>query len=229
MGAHAAAPPIDTAFDFRIDTPPGEDPDTHSPTLRRYHQFLWSKPLPDGTPFDLTTEHLGRYLQHSSALGDFALSSDSVIPSYRTWQRMAHITSQVPAALLDEFQAVGYSIGGMMVFPAYRRPGTLTINQARGTLAAIGDRMDLTLDCIRAHYAGGTSPLAPTLANYAGFFALFVSLDGYVRFFDLENLIGGRTLRHRHHPGRCPHRLPAPPLGMGREPAAGKCGRVPRL
>ena len=27
---------IDTAFDFRRDTPPGKDPDSHSPTLRRY-------------------------------------------------------------------------------------------------------------------------------------------------------------------------------------------------
>lgn len=36
---------IDTAFDFRTDTPPGRDPDSHSPTLRRYHQLLWSKPL----------------------------------------------------------------------------------------------------------------------------------------------------------------------------------------
>lgn len=35
---------IDTAFDFRTDTAPGKDPDSHSPTLRRYHQLLWSKP-----------------------------------------------------------------------------------------------------------------------------------------------------------------------------------------
>jgi hypothetical protein len=27
---------IDISFDFRSDTPPGKDPDTHSPTLRRY-------------------------------------------------------------------------------------------------------------------------------------------------------------------------------------------------
>ena len=44
---------IDTTFDFRTDTPPGRDPDSHSPTLRRYHQLLWSKPLPSGVLFEL--------------------------------------------------------------------------------------------------------------------------------------------------------------------------------
>lgn len=31
---------IDTTFDFRSETPPGKDADSHSPTLRRYHQLL---------------------------------------------------------------------------------------------------------------------------------------------------------------------------------------------
>ena len=44
---------IDITFDFRSDTPPGKDPDARSPTLRRYHQLLWSKPLPSGAPFEL--------------------------------------------------------------------------------------------------------------------------------------------------------------------------------
>ena len=38
---------IDITFDFRTDTPTGTDPDALSPTLRSYHKFLWSKPLPD--------------------------------------------------------------------------------------------------------------------------------------------------------------------------------------
>ena len=44
---------IDITFDFRTDTPPGKDPDARSPTLRRYHKLLWSKPLPNGMMFDL--------------------------------------------------------------------------------------------------------------------------------------------------------------------------------
>lgn len=44
---------IDVTFDFRSDTPPGMDPDARSPTLRRYHRLLWSKPLPSGRAFEL--------------------------------------------------------------------------------------------------------------------------------------------------------------------------------
>ena len=40
---------IDTSFDFRVDVG-GKDPDSHSPTLRRYHKRLWSRPLPGGIP-----------------------------------------------------------------------------------------------------------------------------------------------------------------------------------
>ncbi len=36
---------IDTTIDVRTDAQ-GKDPDQSSPTLRRYHQLLWSKPLP---------------------------------------------------------------------------------------------------------------------------------------------------------------------------------------
>lgn len=38
---------IDPTFDFRTDSK-GKDPDSHSPTLRAYQKFLYSKPLPNG-------------------------------------------------------------------------------------------------------------------------------------------------------------------------------------
>ena len=38
---------IDVWFDCRQDAN-GKDPDQHSPTLKRYHAELWTKPLPDG-------------------------------------------------------------------------------------------------------------------------------------------------------------------------------------
>ena len=38
---------IDTRFDFRTDSN-GKDPDSHSPTLRSYQRYLYSKPLPNG-------------------------------------------------------------------------------------------------------------------------------------------------------------------------------------
>ena len=72
---------IDITFDFRSDTPPGQDPDTFSPTLRRYHQLLWSKPLPSGAPFELDVS-TPPYLHHRSELGEFWLSSDAAVPSF---------------------------------------------------------------------------------------------------------------------------------------------------
>ena len=35
-------------FDVYSDTPKGKDPDSFSPTLRKYHYILWSKCLPNG-------------------------------------------------------------------------------------------------------------------------------------------------------------------------------------
>ena len=86
MGQNKA---IDVAFDFRSDTPLGGDPDTLSPTLRRYHKLLWSKPLPSGAPFVLDDTTRGVYLHHVSGLGEFFLASDAVVPSFTREVRLA--------------------------------------------------------------------------------------------------------------------------------------------
>lgn len=65
----------------------------------------------------------------------------------------------------------------------------LTINGARGFTQKIADRFDLTLECIRRHYDGEDSPLAPTLGRYGGFFALFGGFEGYIAFFLLQDLV----------------------------------------
>jgi hypothetical protein len=150
---------IDTKFDFRTDAA-GKDPDLFSPTLRKYHHFLWSKPLPDGRPFNLNDSVLGAYLHHRSDLGEFVLSSDSVVPSYTRWKSMQHIVGLLSEEENEAFRATGYTIGGMMVFPANRIEGKQTINGARGFNRKIADRFDLTLECIRRHYLGQDSPLA---------------------------------------------------------------------
>lgn len=46
---------FDATFDFRSDTPLGNDPDACSPTLRRYHRVMWSEPLPSGALFERMT------------------------------------------------------------------------------------------------------------------------------------------------------------------------------
>jgi uncharacterized protein DUF6994 len=179
---------IDVTFDFRLDTPPGRDPDAFSPTLRRFHQILWSKPLPGGIAFTLDLDTPSS-LHHLSDLGEFWLSSDAVIPSWSRWRKMAHLIDQVPEAEREEFMRAGYTIGGMMLFPAKRVDGKQTINGARGLNGKIADRFDLTVECIRRHYLGEPSPLSETLSRYADFFRLFVDFAGYVDFFLLQDIV----------------------------------------
>jgi len=76
-----------------------------------------------------------------------------------------------------------------MVFPGNRIQGKRTINQARGCLKKISDRFDLTLECIRRHYARQSSPLGETLARYNDSFALFEDFSGYADFFLLHDLV----------------------------------------
>lgn len=167
--------PIDTGFDFRSDTPVGQDPDRWSPTLRSYHRRLWSKPLPGGTMFRLD-----------------GMSSDAVVPTYRSWagpRQLVDIVQRIDPDDLDHFQRISYSIGAMLVFPATQIGRQWTINQARGMLAGtIGDRLDLTLECIRRHYLRASSPLGDVLARYGDFFGLFGDFRGYVDFFLLDDL-----------------------------------------
>jgi len=185
---------IDTTFDFRSDTPQGKDPDAWSPTLRRYHRLLWSKQLPGGEPFGLDVTSPDSYLHHRSELGEFRLSSDSVIPSFSRARELKDIIGQIPEAETEAFLHIGYTIGGMMVFPGYQVDRKMTINQHRGCHPRIRDRFDLTLECIRRHYLDEASPLSATLARYADFFSLFGDFAGYVDFFYLRDLVDEATL-----------------------------------
>ena len=182
---------LDTSFDFRTDAG-GGDPDTRSPTLRRYHQLLWSKPLPGGARFDLDSTTRGEYLHHRSALGEFFLSSDSVIPTWAWWGgAMRPVIEQLTEAEIESLTAISSTIGGMVIFPSNRIDGKLTINGARGLLRKIADRFDLTLECIRRYYHNEDSPLGATLTRYSAFFALFEDFRGYVDFFLLQDLVDG--------------------------------------
>ena len=179
---------IDTSFDFRTDAS-GKDPDIYSPTLRQYHKRLWSKALPGGRLFDLDDTIRGAYLYHRSELGEFFLCSDSVIPTFTRWASLKHVTGVFSEDENEAFRTIGYTIGGMMVFPGNRIAGKQTINGARGFNRNIADRFDLTLECIRRHYLGRPSPLGQTLRRYSDFFALFEDFRGYVEFFMLQDLV----------------------------------------
>ena len=182
---------IDVTFNFWTDTPEDQDPDARSPTLRRYHELLWSKPLPSGANFELSATTPGAYLHHRSDLGEFVLTSDTANSSYYQVARLSHIRSQVSAAALKHYTKIMYSIGNMIVFPGRRRERKNTINQERGCNRKIGDRFDLTLECIRRNYLypKQESPLADALARYRDFFDLFHDFEGYVDFFLLNDLV----------------------------------------
>lgn len=180
---------IDTEIKMYSDTPPGKDPDSHSPTLRSYHQYLWSKPLPSGRSFDLTTTQPKSYLFHNSALGEWHLSSDSIGHTYSQWKSMAEIIDTIPPTEIGHFFDIASTIGAYIVFPARTINRQQNINMARGTKSKIRDRFDLTLECIKLHYRGEESPLSAVLARYSRFFELFGCFEGYVEFFLLQDLI----------------------------------------
>lgn len=187
---------IDTSYDMRADSS-GKDPDSHSPTLRRYHQLLWSKPLPSGAMFDLDDR-----LHHQSSLGEFWLSSDSITHTYSYWAGPAQLLDVLARTPSDEVTAaydLGCTVGAFIVFPLQAHAEGKwhwSINQARGTSARIRDRFDLTLECIRRHYQGQDHPLAENLRWYNDFFDLFGDFTGYVDFFLLNDLVSddGRSV-----------------------------------
>lgn len=165
---------IDICFDFSTDAK-GRDPDSFSPTLRRYHKLLWSKPLPNGTMFGLRDDVSGAYLYHASELGEFFLGSDAITHSYRYQKRKQWLIQQVPQEAQELFKK-GSTIGAYILFPNRRIDGKQTINQARGVNSLIDDRFDLTLECIRRYYLGIDSPLYDTILGYKSFFDLFSGL-----------------------------------------------------
>lgn len=182
-------PPIDTHFDVRTDSR-GKDPDSHSATLRGFHQLLWSKPLPSGAMFGLDDR-----LTHVSDLGEFSLSSDAITNTYRQWSRpraLVEARDQTLQQELDAFLKLGCTVGAYTVFPRRVHADEkwrLSINQARGLHPLIRDRFDLTLECIRRHYLGIDHPLVATFGWYREFFDLFGDFSGYVNFFLFQDLV----------------------------------------
>jgi len=178
---------IDTNFNFYSDAK-GGDPDTTSPTLRRYHKILWSKHLPNGNVLELRDNKNGAYLYHESEIGEFYLGSDAITHSYKNHKRKKWLTEQITTEVNELFDT-GSTIGAYIIFPNNRIDGKHTINQARGVNSLIDDRFDLTLECIRLFYSAEKSPLYDTLLRYENFFDLFGDFMGYIHFFLLDDLI----------------------------------------
>ena len=182
---------IDVNLDVRADSR-GRDPDLHSPSLRQFHKILWSKDLPSGNRLALTDQVPGTYLRAEVADRYFSLASDSAIPTFTMRKRLKPILDYFPPDDLKEFRDLSYTIGAFIVFPGDRRDGQMTINGARGFNHRISDRFDLTLECIRRHYLGQSSPLSETLSRYNDWFDLFIDFAGFVEFFLLQDFVSSR-------------------------------------
>ena len=179
---------IDINFDVYSDTPEGKDPDSFSPTLRKYHKILWSKSLPNNKEFYLNLD-TPKLLHHKSALGEFFLSSDSIGHTYSRVKKISHIIDEISHTEIDNFFSICSTIGAYIIFPAKRINNKMTINGARGVNHKIQDRFDLTLECIRRLYLNQQSPLTDVLERNANFFKLFSDFRGYVDYFLLQDLV----------------------------------------
>ena len=172
---------IDIHFDVQTDSK-GKDPDSASPTLRAYHQLLWSKPLPNGQEMKLGIE------KNCLKWGDIWFGCDSITASFLHERfPLRKIVEQKDgfAEWKKDYWHKTYTIGGSIIFPMHR----WSMNQARGCSVKICDRWDLTLECIRRFYAGEPSPLDKVFATDREFFNLFVDFKGYVDFFLLQDCV----------------------------------------
>jgi len=182
---------IDVTFDFTTDTPhfwerKGADPDALSPMLKKYHQLLWSKELPNGDVMSLEPKKPPYYLTWR----DFDFGSDSIIVGMR-YPKNQRIIDQVSEIIPDYeawyegHQRSSYTIGGMIIFPRHRN----SMNQMRGMNVIISDCWALTLECIRRFYAGEDSPLHKVMERDKEFYDLFLDFKGYVDFFLLQDCV----------------------------------------
>ena len=173
---------IDIHFDVQTDSK-GKDPDSASPTLRAYHQLLWSKPLPNGQEMKLEIE------KNCLKWGDMWFGCDSITASFLHWRfpLKEYVEQHISnfAEWKKDYWHKTYTIGGSIIFPMHR----WSMNQARGCSVKICDRWDLTLECIRRFYVGEPTPLDKALEKDRYFFNLFVDFKGYVDFFFLQDCV----------------------------------------
>ena len=181
---------LDLNYDYRKDSKCG-DPDTDSKKLYNAHKKLWGKVLPSGIMLELNVIEVqnNRLLLKNNHYMN--LSSDRMCPHF-DGKYKGRFNGWLDSEEIELLKHKVRTIGGHIVFPAHRKDG-FTINQARGVNRNIGDRFDLTLECIRLFYKQETSPLYDTFIRYKGFFDLFVGFNEYIDFFLLQDFINSQN------------------------------------
>lgn len=164
------------------------DSDRYSPTLRRYHKLLWSKQLPCGEYLNLQNAP-SNCLKATVGDNTFILSSDRAVASFTRNKTVRQFINEIDSDAITQFKALTDTIGGIVMWPANKIGGKMTINGQRGFSRKISDRLDLTIECVRLYYLGLQSPLYDTFARYDDFFNLFVDFKGYINFFLLNDYV----------------------------------------
>ena len=182
---------IDITHDFYEYYEKNIDPDKYSKVLRKWHKILWEKYLPDNKNIlNLVEKDYGLF--HKSNLGEYYLTSDSIIHTYSRRKSFSDIVNKFPIEEINNFRHIASKIGGYILFPGYKINNAQTINGARGFNVKIADRFDLTLECIRLYYLGENdkliNPLGDVLNRYDNYFKLFLDFKGYCNFFLLQDL-----------------------------------------
>ena len=125
-----------------------------------------------------------------ATIQSFWFSSDTIIIEM-THLKNKKIIDQVRERISDIDEYIehllhrSYTIGSMVIFPVHNN----SMNQRKGTNPRIADRWDLTLECIRRHYAGEESPLSNVIESDKAFYDLFVDFKGYVDFFFMQDCV----------------------------------------
>lgn len=165
----------------------GCDPDSKSITLRKYHQLLWSRELPNGESLQLEDGGNSFYLRDKGLY----FSSDSILASFRYYDNKEFI-KEVEKKIgtyykpfIEDFIHRSYTIGGTILLQCFCGG----LNQSRGCHKRIRDRWDLTMECIRRYYEGQESPLTKAMEKSSAYFNLFVDFKGFVDFFFLQDLV----------------------------------------
>ena len=123
---------IDVTFDFTSDTPnywecfyagiDRPDPDSSSPTMKKYQQLLYRKVLPNGEFFDL---HQGNSSENYLYWKDFRFGSDSIINMYIHHKTLNWLIDDIKKQInnfnkfYEEYLRKSYTIGGEIIFPKY--------------------------------------------------------------------------------------------------------------
>ena len=194
---------IDVTRDYTLDTkgfwdnfwdenPLGQikkDPDCMSLSLMTDQMRLYRRKLPNGEFFDLERGFYKRFVWKG-----IEFSSDSVINNLRhKGYDIAEEMAKRPdyREKVEDYLHEGYTIGGEIIWPVKD-----SINQARGRIKSISDRMDLTLYCIQAYYQKKRTLPESELNTFLDciwkngwFFDLFVDFKGYIDFFFLNDLV----------------------------------------